>query len=102
MFALGIPLPAKSSSGHASPFAKQTGFDFQKIDVLNVSIGAAKYIDLKDPRQNRMQKIDIENCVIKNIKSRDDLGGLKIYIALRGGNFFSSLFNPTNARVSLF
>ncbi|MGH7954270.1 MAG: hypothetical protein ACREFE_20435, partial [Limisphaerales bacterium] len=43
IFALGIPLPAKSSSGHASPFAKQTGFDFQKIDVLNVSIGAAKY-----------------------------------------------------------
>ena len=74
-------------------FTRETGLEFTGIDVLNVSIGTVKFIDLKDQRQNRAQAIDIENCVLKNVKSPTDLAGLVVLVALRGGDFFGSLFD---------
>ena len=72
---------------------KQTGFEFKSfnIDVLNVSVGTAKYIDLKTPQNNRTQKIAIENWVVKNVASQNDLAGLGLFIGLRSGNFFDVL-----------
>ena len=69
-------------------------YEFTGIDVLNVSIGTAKFIDLKDQQNNREQKIGIENCVMKNVKSPTDLAGLAVLVALRGGDFFGSLVDP--------
>ena len=74
----------------------------QGIDVLNVSIGTAKYIDLKDPKNNREQKIGIENCVIKNVKSPADLAGLGLLVALRGGDFFGSLVGQKSSGLGHF
>jgi uncharacterized protein involved in outer membrane biogenesis len=93
IFSLGLTLPSKKSGGGKSAvnFKKQTGFEFKSIDVLNVSVGTAKFIDLKDQRNNRTQKIGLDNCVLKNVKSQADLGGLAVLIALRGGDFFGSL-----------
>jgi hypothetical protein len=95
IFSLGVTLPSKKSGGGkgAAAFKKQTGFEFQSVDVLNVSVGTAKFIDLKDQRNNRTQKIGLENCVMKNVKSQADLAGLAVLIALRGGDFFGSLVN---------
>ena len=58
---------------------------------MNVSVGTMKFIDLKDQRHNRTQKIGLENCVMKNVKSQADLAGLAVLVALRGGDFFGSL-----------
>ena len=67
VFSLGVTLPSKKSGGGkgAAAFKKQTGFEFQSIDVLNVSVGTMKFIDLKDQRNNRTQKIGLDNCVMK-------------------------------------
>ena len=92
IFSLGLAAPLKKTGGHAGPsFTKQTGLAFTGIDVLNVSIGTAKYIDLNNQRNNRTQIIGIQNCVLKNVKSAADLGGLAAFIALRSGDFFDSL-----------
>jgi hypothetical protein len=93
IFSLGVTLPSKKSGGgkSAANFKKQTGFEFKSIDVLNVSVGTAKFIDLKDPSNNRTQKIGLDNCVMKNVKSQADLAGLAVLIALRGGDFFGSM-----------
>jgi uncharacterized protein involved in outer membrane biogenesis len=93
IFSLGLTLPSKKPGGgkSAADFKKQTGFEFKSIDVLNVSVGTAKFIDLKDQRNNRTQKIGLDNCVLKNVKSQADLGGLAALIALRGGDVFGSL-----------
>jgi hypothetical protein len=97
IFSLGVTLPDKKSSGaSAAEFKKQTGFEFKSIDVLNVSVGTAKYIDLKDQRNNRTQKIGIENCPIRNVKSQSDLAGLAALVALRSGDFFKPLLGPQN------
>ena len=89
-----LPTVKKSGGGGGKSFAKETGFEFTGIDVLNVSVGTAKYIDLKDPKNNREQKIGIENCVMKNVKTPTDLAGLAVMVALRGGDLFGSLIAP--------
>ena len=93
IFFLGVNVPAKKPGGGQPKinFKKQTGYDFKGIDVLTVWVGAAKYVDLKDQRNNRAQTIGIEDCPIRNVKSLDDLRGLELLIGLRGGEFFKPL-----------
>ncbi len=97
IFSLGVTAPVtdkKSGGAVLAEFKKRTGFQFKSIDVLNVSVGTAKYIDLKSPQNNREQKIGIENQVIKNVQSPADLAGLAVLVALRSGDFFGQLVVP--------
>jgi uncharacterized protein involved in outer membrane biogenesis len=97
LFALGIALPKKGATGgdrQLKEFKQRTGLDFQGIDVLNVSVGTARFIDLKDPSNNREQKIGIDNLVVKNVKTPADLAGLVVLVSLRGGDFFTGLLGP--------
>jgi uncharacterized protein involved in outer membrane biogenesis len=97
IFSLGLAVPTKKTGRPAGEsFTKRTGLEFTGIDVLNVSIGTVKYIDLNNQRNNRTQIIGIQNCVLKNVKSSADLGGLAAFIALRSGDFFSSLSDRKN------
>jgi uncharacterized protein involved in outer membrane biogenesis len=92
LFAIAGYVSVKNSGTRSkAEFNKKTGLDFTGIDVLNVSVGTLKFIDLKDQRQNRAQKIALENCVIKNVKTPADLAGLAVLVALRGGDFFGPL-----------
>jgi len=95
LFSLGVTLPAKGATGggkELEEFKRRTGLDFQGIDVLNVSVGSAKFIDLKNPGNDREQKIGIDNLVMKNIKTPADLAGLGVLVALRSGDFFTEVF----------
>lgn len=97
LFALGLSLPTKDSlakSHDLENFKKRTGFDFKGIDLLEVSVGSAKYVDLKDSKNNREAKIAIENVPLKNVKTPVDLAGLVVLIALRSDHFFESLVSP--------
>jgi hypothetical protein len=92
-------LPAKKSGANSAvEFTKKTGLKFTAIDVLNVSVGTAKFIDLKDQRNNRTQKIDIENWPLRNVKSQNDLMSLMIFVELRSNYFFSSLVSQKNLK----
>jgi len=102
IFSLGLAAPPKKAGGNAARlFTRQTGFEFTGIDVLNVSVGTAKYIDLNNQRNDRTQVIGIQNCVLKNVKSPADLGGLAALIALRSGGFFGSLVERKNSEASI-
>jgi len=90
-------LPKLKKPHGAKSFTAQTGLEFTGIDVLNVSIGKAQFIDLKDPHNSRSQEIGIENCVMKNVKTPDDLGGLALLLALRGGDFLGSLVDQKSS-----
>ena len=78
----------KSHPAGAPNFKKQTGYDFKQIDVLNVSFNTVKYIDLKNPANNREQAIGLQNCIVPNVKSANDLAGLAFLIGLRSNHFF--------------
>jgi hypothetical protein len=84
-------LPSLKKKHGAKSFTAQTGVEFTGIDVLNVSIGKAQFIDLKEQHNNRTRNIGIENCVMKDVKTPADLGGLALLVALRSGDFFDSL-----------
>ncbi len=102
IFALAaLPSVKKSGSGGGKSFTRETGLEFTGIDALNVSVGKARYIDLADQRNNREQTFGIENCVVKNVKSEKDLGVLAVFIALRGGDFFSALIDPKGSGLGL-
>ena len=68
----------------ATGFLRQNGLKFTGIDELNVSIGKARFIDLEDQQLNRILPIGIENCVIKNVRSPEDLAGLAALVWLHG------------------
>jgi hypothetical protein len=97
IFSLAPPPPTARKTGGKISFSKQTGMDFTGIDVLNVSFGTAKFIDLQNQKNNRVQKIGIENCVMKNVKMPTDLAGLGLLVGLRSGDFFNSLTGQKNS-----
>ncbi len=99
IFSLGrkVPVTDKKASGAAmKDFKKQTGYEFTGIDVLNVSVGTAKFIDLKNQANNRTQRIGIENWVVKNVTNTVNLAGFATFVALRSDDFFKSLLGPQN------
>jgi hypothetical protein len=94
LFLPGLRRPARTAPGTGlAAFQKQTGLNFTGIDVLNVSVGKMKFVDLKNPRQDRAVNLGLENCVMKNVKTPADLTGLAVLVALRGGGFFGSLIH---------
>jgi hypothetical protein len=62
-----------------------------------VSVGTARFIDLKDPSHDRAQNIGIDNLVMKNVKTEADLAGLAALVALRGSEVFGVLVDQKNS-----
>ncbi|MDR3457364.1 MAG: hypothetical protein P4N60_07955 [Verrucomicrobiae bacterium] len=101
LFVLGMTLPSKddlAKSKDLNEIKKRTGYEFKGIDMLTVSVGKAKFIDLGNPKNNREQDIDIENVPIPNVKSPADLTGLLLLVVLRSDNFFNSLVAPAGLK----
>jgi hypothetical protein len=97
IFAFGTKLPVKKSRDATTVnFKQQTGYDFKGIDTLNISIGKVKFIDLTDSRNNREQTIGIDNLVMQNVKSPNDLIGLAVLVDLRSNHFFDSMIGLKN------
>lgn len=102
LLSMGLqPLPTNAPAGKGgngfAVFKERTGMDFQGIDCLNVSVGEFKYLDLQNPKNNREQKIGIDNCIITNITSAADLTGLAVVVGLRSGDFFKPFVVPGNS-----
>jgi uncharacterized protein involved in outer membrane biogenesis len=62
---------------------------FDGIDVLNLSLGKAKFIDLKDAHNNREIQVGLENQVFKDVRSEADVYAMLFMIWLRSGGKFS-------------
>jgi len=85
-------LPPKSGGGRA--VAPINGYKFTGIDLLNLSIGVVKFVDLKDQRRNRMAAIGIENQIYTNVVSTADLSSLSGQLWIRGGRVVGLPVNP--------
>jgi uncharacterized protein involved in outer membrane biogenesis len=64
-------------------------FKFTGIDVLNLTVGKARYIDLKQAGNNREIRVDLQNQIFRNVKSDADVYGILFMIWLRSGGSFS-------------
>ncbi len=65
------------------------GLEFDGIDVLNLSVGKARYVDLKDQRNNLEIAISMENQVFKNVKTEGDAYAILFMLWLRSGGKLS-------------
>jgi hypothetical protein len=75
--------PGKSGGGRT--FVPLNGYKFAGIDLLNLSIGRVKFLDLKDQRWNRTAIIGLQNLIYTNVVSSADLHGLSEQLRIRGG-----------------
>ena len=93
IFMPGPRFPAGKSRGTnaLADFKKQSGYNFTGIDMLNVTIGTVKFIDLQNPQNNREQDIGIDDLVIPNVRTPIDIAGLGADIALHSNGFFDSM-----------
>ncbi|MCU0784733.1 MAG: hypothetical protein MUF81_11955 [Verrucomicrobia bacterium] len=62
---------------------------FPVIDVLNLSVGKAHFIDLKHPKHNREYRPNLQNQIFKDVKSADEVNGILFMIWLRSGGGFT-------------
>jgi uncharacterized protein involved in outer membrane biogenesis len=69
------PLPKKQRSELSKWFGG--------IDVLNLSLGKVKYVDLKNPQANLEKRLDVKDQVFKNVETLDDLKAVMLLVWLR-------------------
>jgi len=88
-----ISLMAKAAAKPASGSGgkRVDTFEFAGVDVLNLSLQKARFIDLKDPRRSRELTLNVRDHVFKNVKSEADLYGVFLLIWLRGGASLNSV-----------
>lgn len=70
-----------------------SGPQFGSVDLLNLSVGTVRFVDLKNPRRNRELHPDLQNQIFRNVKLPDDLGGILAWVWLRSGGGFSGGVN---------
>ncbi len=72
-------LPLLQSQAAKSPAAaKNQELQFTGIDVLNLSLGTIKTTSLANPAKSRTIRVGLQNEVLKNVKSVNDLSALAI------------------------
>jgi len=77
-----VSLPAKGPQAGA---ARRAQVAFAGVDVMNLSLGRARYLDLKNPRNNREVTLNLQNQVFKNVRTIGDLYGVLAILWLRSG-----------------
>lgn len=85
---------APRKSGGERTIAPLNGYKFTGIDLLNLSVGAAKFVDLKDQHRNRLVVIGIQDQIFANVASSVILPGLSRQLWLRGGGTVGLPVNP--------
>ena len=82
-------LVAASARPAAPRGPRQPDLEFKGIDVLNLSLGRVRYVDLQNPAASRELRLDLDNRIVKNVKSRADFNGLLLLLWLRSGGNLS-------------
>ena len=71
-----VTMLAKMPKGNLAPKGIRVSgrkFEFETIDVLNLSLGRARFIDLKNHDHDREVLINMDNQVFNNVKTDGDL-----------------------------
>jgi uncharacterized protein involved in outer membrane biogenesis len=90
-----VTMLAKMPKGKLAPHGIHIGgkkFEFESIDVLNLSIGRMRFIDLKNRANDRDVNINADNQVFNNVKTEGDVYSIMFLIWLRSGG--ASLIKP--------
>jgi len=98
-----VTMLAKMPKGKLAPHGIHVGgknLEFESIDVLNLSLGRMRFIDLQDHKKDRDVPINIDNQVFNNVKTEGDVYSILIMIWLRSGG--ASLIKPGDIANDMF
>ena len=84
LFAFKRLLDQSSESKSDAP-TKIGAFEFEGIDVLNLSVGNVRLVDLSDAKKNRLVHVGLENQLFRDVKGEGDLSAILFMIWLRSG-----------------
>jgi uncharacterized protein involved in outer membrane biogenesis len=90
-----VSMLSKMPKGKLAPHGVSVGakkLDFEGIDVLNLSLGRMRFIDLQNRNNDRDVPVNIDNQVFNNVKTEGDVYGMMFLIWLRSGG--ASLVKP--------
>jgi len=90
-----VTMLAQMPKGKLAPHGIHVGskkFEFESIDVLNLSLGRMRLIDLKNRKNDRDVEINADNQVFNNVKTEADVYSILFLIWLRSGG--ASLIKP--------
>ena len=92
-----VTMLSKVPKGKLAPQGIKVGrkkLEFESIDVLNLSLGRARFIDLKNHANDRDVQMNMDNQVFNNVKTEGDLYGIMFLIWLRSGG--ASFIKPSD------
>jgi AsmA family len=79
----------QQTSGNTQPAStnktSKGDFQFTGIDTLNLTLGKATVLKMKQPKDVLEIKMDIQNQVLTNVQTVQDLGGVGLLIAFKNG-----------------
>jgi hypothetical protein len=58
---------------------------FKGIDTLNLSVGKVRYINMRMPKRNQEINVALQNEIVQNVRTWEDMGGILFKILLRAG-----------------
>jgi hypothetical protein len=65
--------------------SNQAVFAFKGIDTLNLTVGKVRSINLRAPNRNQEMNLALQNEVVQNVRSWDDMAGILLKIFVRAG-----------------
>jgi hypothetical protein len=82
-----VDLLARVSPDTLSPANGKTNQDvhFNGIDMLNLSVGTVRFVDLRRPQRNQEIKLGLKNEIVQNVRSEQDMAGILFKVLLRAG-----------------
>jgi len=69
----------------AKPTKLAGDVEFGGVDVLNLSLGKIQLIDLKEPRNNRLRNVNLQNQIFHNVRTPGDLYSVLVLLWMRSG-----------------
>lgn len=85
-----------------SPTKLAGDIEFRGVDVMNLSLGKIQLIDLKEPRNNRIRNVNLQNQVFHNVRTPGDLYGVLLLLWMRSaGSGFISVHSDNSCAVSI-
>ena len=90
--------PGKKASGGG--FKGLGDIKFTGIDVLNLTLGKVRFVDLKTPNRSTELRLNVRDQIVKNVRSESDLYGVLFLIWLRNGMSLSG--NPMASPPQIF
>jgi len=60
-------------------------FEFKGIDTLNLTVGKVRSISLRHPQRNQEINLALQNEIVQNVRSWNDMAGILFKVLLRAG-----------------